>query len=207
MVGVVVNRRHWEQIYETRPADELSWYQREPATSHRLVVAAAPDRSAAIVDVGSGASFLVDRLLDDGYRDVTLVDVSARALEGVRSRLGEPARAVTFVCSDVLDWSPDRAYDVWHDRAAFHFLTDDADRARYVEHVADAVRPGGSLIIATFAADGPTHCSGLPVRRHSAHDLAAAFGAAFMVESSEREEHVTPAGLMQPFTWMVLRRT
>ena len=198
---------HWEEVYATRAANEVSWYQRDPATSVRLVEASSADRSAAIVDVGSGASFLVDRLLDDGYRDITLVDVSARALDGVRTRLGEPARSVTFVCSDALEWSPERAYDVWHDRAAFHFLTDDTDRARYVEVASMSVRPGGALIVATFAADGPTHCSGLPVRRHSAHDLAAAFGACFTVESSEREEHVTPAGVVQPFTWMVLRRS
>jgi len=202
-----VTRDHWEQIYATRPAAELSWYQRDPATSHRLVIAAAPERSAGIVDVGSGTSALVDRLLDDGYRDLTLLDLSAHALADVRTRLGERARAVTFVPSDVLDWSPSRTYDVWHDRAAFHFLTDDTDRARYIDIAREAVRPGGALILATFASEGPTHCSGLPVRRHSAHDLAAAFGAAFAVESSEREEHVTPAGVVQPFTWMVLRRS
>jgi 2-polyprenyl-3-methyl-5-hydroxy-6-metoxy-1,4-benzoquinol methylase len=198
---------HWEEVYATRAADEVSWYQRDPATSVRLVEACAPARSAAIVDVGSGASFLVDRLLDDGYRDVTVVDVSARALEGVRTRLREHARSVTFVCSDVLDWSPERTYDVWHDRAAFHFLTDEVDRAHYVDVARESVRPGGALIVATFAADGPTHCSGLPVRRHSAHDLAAGFGAGFVLESSEREEHVTPAGVVQPFTWTVLRRS
>ena len=198
---------HWEEVYATRAADEVSWYQRDPATSVRLVEALAADRSAGIVDVGSGASFLVDRLLADGYRDVTLVDVSARALDGLRTRLGEPAGSVTFVCSDVLDWSPERTYEVWHDRAAFHFLTDDADRARYVEIAGRSVRPGGALIVATFAADGPTHCSGLPVRRHSAPDLADAFGAWFTVESSEREEHITPVGVVQPFTWMVLRRS
>lgn len=201
-----MNRERWEQIYETRPTDQLSWYQREPAISHRLVVAAAPDRSAAIVDVGSGVSALVDRLLDDGYRGITLVEVSAHALDAVRARLGDRARAVAFVRSDVLDWSPDRAYDVWHDRAVFHFLTADTDRARYVEQATEAVRPGGALIVASFAADGPTHCSGLPVRRHTADDLAGAFAGAFTLQSNEREEHITPAGGRQPLTWAVLRR-
>jgi len=206
MAGVPVKREHWEQIYETRPTDQLSWYQREPATSHRLVTAAAPDRSAAIIDVGSGVSALVDRLLDDGYRDVTLVEVSGHALDAVRARLGDRTPAVVFVRSDVLDWSPDRAYDVWHDRAVFHFLNNDADRARYVERATEAVRPGGALIVASFAADGPTHCSGLPVRRHTADDLAGAFAGGFTLQSNEREEHVTPAGGVQPFTWAVLRR-
>ncbi len=198
---------HWEQIYATRAIDEVSWYQREPAASIRLVEGATQDRSAAIVDVGSGASVLVDRLLADGYRAVTLVDVSARALETVRHRLGTSAGVVTFVASDVLDWVPDRAYDVWHDRAAFHFLSDDRDRARYVDLATRAVRPGGALILATFAADAPTHCSGLPVRRQEANDLAATFRGAFTLESSEREEHVTPAGVVQPFTWAMLRRS
>lgn len=198
---------HWEEIYATRAIDEVSWYQREPATSIRLVEASAPERSAAIVDVGSGASRLVDRLLADGYRVVTLVDVSIHALETVRARLGASSDRVTFVASDVLDWAPQHQYDVWHDRATFHFLTDDRDRARYVDLAARAVQPGGALIIATFAADGPTHCSGLPVLRHEAKDLAAAFGAAFTLASSEREEHVTPAGVLQPFTWVVLHRT
>jgi SAM-dependent methyltransferase len=202
-----MTREHWEQIYETRPADELSWHQRDSATSHRLVVAAAPQRSAAIVDVGSGMSVLVDRLVDDGYRDLTLVEVSAHALDGVRTRLGERARSVTFAEYDVRDWRPDRVYDVWHDRAMFHFLTDEVDRTRYVDVARGAVRPGGALIIATFAADGPTQCSGLPVKRHSAHDLAAVLGDTFTVESSEREEHITPAGVVQPFTWMVFRRS
>ena len=127
-------------------------------------------------------SALVDRLLDDGYRDVTLVEVSAHALDAVRARLGDRARAVAFLRSDVLDWSPDRAYDVWHDRAVFHFLSDDADRARYVERATEAVRPGGALIVASFAADGPTHCSGLPVRRYTADDLAGTFGCVRAVE-------------------------
>jgi trans-aconitate methyltransferase len=113
---------------------------------------------------------------------------------------------VAFVRSDVLDWSPDRAYDVWHDRAVFHFLSNDAERARYVERATEAVRPGGAVIVASFAADGPTHCSGLPVRRHTADDLAGTFASAFTLESNEREEHVTPAGGTQPFTWAVLRR-
>jgi SAM-dependent methyltransferase len=149
---------------------------------------------------------LVDRLLDDGYRDLTLVDVSVRALDAVRSRLGDRAAPVSFVHADVLDWMPGREFDVWHDRAVFHFLTDERDRAAYVERAGAAVRPAGTLIIATFAADGPTQCSGLPVRRHAPADLAHTFGPAFVLEASEREEHVTPAAVIQPFSWAVLRR-
>ena len=198
---------HWDEVYATRATDAVSWYQSEPAISVRLVETSAPERSAAIVDVGGGTSSLVDRLLADGYRALTLVDVSARALETVRARLGALATDVTFVRSDVLTWQIDRAYDVWHDRATFHFLTDERERAAYVELAARGVRPGGTLIIATFAADGPEHCSGLPVRRNDAHDLASTFAATFTLTSSEREEHVTPAGVVQPFTWAVLRRS
>jgi trans-aconitate methyltransferase len=202
-----VSAEHWDEVYATRAIDEVSWYQRDPATSFRLVRAAAADHAGAIVDVGCGASALVDRLLDAGYADVTLVDVSTRALEAARTRLGDRGVGVTFVNSDVLEWRPERDFDVWHDRAAFHFLTDDLERAQYVERAAAAVRPGGTLIVATFAADGPTHCSGLPVQRHDAADLARTFSPEFVLESAEHEEHVTPAGVVQPFTWAVLRRT
>jgi trans-aconitate methyltransferase len=149
----------------------------------------------------------VDRLLDDGYVDLTLLDVSARALEALRTRLGDRATRVRFVHSDVLDWVPERSFDVWHDRAVFHFLTDADARARYADRAAAAVRPGGSLVVATFAADGPTHCSGLPVRRHTPGELARTFAPAFTLAADEREEHVTPAGVVQPFSWVVLRRT
>jgi 2-polyprenyl-3-methyl-5-hydroxy-6-metoxy-1,4-benzoquinol methylase len=202
-----MSAEHWDDIYAVRAVDELSWFQRDPALSFRLVNTTAPDHSGAIVDVGCGASLLVDRLLADGYRDVTLVDVSARALETVRARLGARAEGVTFACTDVTEWTPAREYDVWHDRAVFHFLTEPDDRARYVFRAATVVRTHGSLILATFAADGPTHCSGLPVRRHTADDLARRFAGAFVLQDTWREEHVTPSGVVQPFTWAAFRRT
>jgi len=202
-----MSAEHWDEVYATRGVDQVNWFEPDPATSLRLVEAAAPERSAAIVDVGAGASSLVDRLIDAGYVDVTLLDVSRRALETVRTRLGDRATGVTFVADDVLDWVPERVFDVWHDRVAFHFLIDEVDRARYVERAAATVRPGGTLIVATFAADGPTNCSGLPVHRHEAADLARTFSPAFVLEAAEREEHVTPADLVQPFTWAVLHRS
>ncbi len=197
---------HWDQIYDSRPATELSWYQRHPETSLRLIEEAASGRSAAVVDVGSGASELVDALLARGFTDVTLVDISRRALETVRSRLGSEARRVSFVNQDLLMWIPERRYDVWHDRAVFHFLTEREDRDRYVEIVTDAIGTGGFLILGTFAEDGPTSCSGLPVRRYSADELADVFAQSFSVVGHEREEHLTPSGTAQSFTWVVLRR-
>jgi ubiquinone/menaquinone biosynthesis C-methylase UbiE len=196
---------HWERVYETRSTDEVSWFQAEPSVSRRLVEAAV-GTNGSVVDVGAGASRLVDLLLDDGFADLTVLDVSARALAVVRERLAGRSSAVTWVHGDVLDWHPGRSFDVWHDRAVFHFLTDPEDRSRYVDLVQRVVHPGGTVIVATFAADGPTHCSGLPVSRSDAAGLATVFGEAFMLGHAEREEHLTPSGALQPFTWAVLHR-
>ena len=195
----------WERVYETRSTDEVSWFQAEPSVSRRLVEAAVGTQGS-VVDVGAGASRLVDLLLDDGFSDLTVLDLSARALAVVRQRLGPRSTEVTWVRGDVLDWHPGRSFDVWHDRAVFHFLTDPQDRSRYVELVQRVVHPGGTVIVATFAPDGPTHCSGLPVSRSDAASLATVFGEAFVLGHAEREEHLTPSGAVQPFTWAVLHR-
>jgi SAM-dependent methyltransferase len=198
---------HWERVYATHSSDDVSWYEPEPVTSLRLVEAAARSIRDAIIDVGAGASRLVDRLLDDGFSDVTVLDVSSGALDETRARLGARASSVTFVVGDVLTFAPDREYGVWHDRAVFHFLTTDADRVRYVELAGRAVRPSGKLVIGTFAEDGPTHCSGLPVCRYAADELATAFAPAFALVRHDREEHVTPSGATQPFTWTIFERS
>ena len=198
---------HWENIYETASSTELSWYEREPATSLRLIEEISSDPSAAFIDIGAGTSSLVDRLLAKGFTDVTVLDIAQHALTEVQQRLGDHAAHVTFVHQDVLTWKPDRQYDIWHDRAVFHFLTEPSSRHRYVELTARSIREGGALVLATFAADGgPTQCSGLPVARYAAHDLEDTFAASFSLVETEREEHVTPAGVVQPFTWVVLRR-
>ena len=184
----------------------MSWYQRDPTTSLRLIEAAVSRPSAAVVDVGSGSSELVDHLLARGFTDITLVDISGRALQQVRERLGDQARHVSFLERDVLTWVPDRQYDLWHDRAVFHFLTEPADRDRYVDLTAKAICDGGALVLATFAPDGPTSCSGLPVRRYSRTNLADAFAGPFSAAGSEREDHLTPSGTRQSFTWVALKR-
>jgi 2-polyprenyl-3-methyl-5-hydroxy-6-metoxy-1,4-benzoquinol methylase len=206
-VSVSERGNHWDGVYDRTPWTDVSWYERDPATSLRLIEEVADGPSAAVVDVGAGASLLVDTLLAHGFTDLTVLDISERALSEVRQRLGKDAQLVTFVEQDVLTWTPDRHYDIWHDRAVFHFLTEPTDRGRYVEIAASAVRSGGSLVLATFAEDGPMQCSGLPVCRYSAEDLAEAFSASFSLTQHEREEHVTPRGVVQPFTWVVLRRT
>jgi SAM-dependent methyltransferase len=197
----------WENVYATLMSTELSWYEREPTTSLRLVEEAAPGPSAAVVDIGAGVSTLVDRLLADRFGDVTVLDISQHALDLVRERLGERAeQAVTFVHEHVVKWKPSRTFDVWHDRAVFHFLTDPTARDRYVDLAARSIPAGGTLILATFALDGPTRCSGLPVTGYSATDLEETFSAHFKLVQSEREDHVTPGGVVQPFTWAVLER-
>ncbi len=199
-------RRHWEHVYATGGARGVSWFQPLPETSLALIAELGTPTDAAIIDVGGGASRLAGRLLAIGFSDVTVLDLSARSLEVARSELGARAAQVLWIEQDVLNWIPQRQYDLWHDRALFHFLVDPAHRKRYLETVAAAVRIGGRALIATFADDGPDRCSGLPVARYDADGLVAAFGAAFVKLTSHREEHRTPTGVLQPFTWVTLER-
>lgn len=208
---------HWDTVYGTKATDEVSWFQRQPTTSQRLLTSVSSP-SGGVIDVGAGASTLVDALLDAGWSDVTALDVSAKALALVRDRISDRASdqahdlprertgSASFVVADVLTWQPGRTYDAWHDRAVFHFLVQPDQREQYVATASRAVRSGGVLVLATFAADGPTRCSGLPTSRYDADALAAVFAPGFTLEHSEREEHVTPGSAVQPFTWAVLRR-
>lgn len=198
---------HWDDIYATRPSTELSWHKGEPKISLRLIEQITHGQPAVIIDIGAGTSLLVDHLVARRFTDVTLLDVSEHALAEVRERLGAHAEHVTFIHSDVTTRTPDRRYDIWHDRAVFHFLTEQTDRDRYVAIASDAVRSGGSLVLATFAKDGPTRCSGLQVCRYATDELATIFSQTFVLIEHEREEHVTPSGMIQSFTWVVLQRT
>lgn len=197
---------HWESVYSSTRTDEVSWFQSEPERSLRHITSvAAPDQS--VVDVGAGASLLVDRLLDVGYRDITLVDISGQALAAVSDRLRGRAGDVAFTQADLLDWQPERTFDVWHDRAVFHFLTRRGDQDRYVALAESAIASGGHLVVSTFALGGPTRCSGLEVARYDTANLAEQFSPGFILVDSDREEHRTPWGAVQPFTWVILRRT
>jgi trans-aconitate methyltransferase len=195
---------HWEQIYRDRGPREVSWFQADPAISAELIVAAAAgDRTVPVIDIGGGASLLAATLATSGFTDVTVLDISARALQA--SRRQDPTGTVSFLRADVLGWRPPRRWEVWHDRAVFHFLTGPQNRAGYLAALRQGLRPGGTLVLATFAPDGPTHCSGLPVARYSAQDLASELGEEFTVTAARTEQHHTPAGAIQPFTWISAR--
>jgi SAM-dependent methyltransferase len=197
---------HWNQVYATKSADRVSWFQPQAEMSMRLIAGAGATRNSAIIDIGAGASMLVDELLDARFADVTLLDISERALVGTKERLGARAAEVHWIVGDILEWSPARSYDIWHDRAVFHFLTDERDRAVYRATLLKGLRNGGALIIGTFAEDGPEKCSGLPVQRWSADALADALGSEFRLVEALRQNHSTPWGSVQPFMWARFER-
>ena len=197
---------HWENIYETKPANSVSWFQPSARSSLDMIHATGIERTTPVIDIGGGASVLVDELLDDGFLDVTVLDIAAPALKVSQQRLHSRACLVHWIVADVLAWKPERSYGLWHDRAVFHFLTDAQDRLNYRDTVERALVPGGWLILATFAEDGPERCSGLPVQRWSADALAAEWGDGFELIQNLREVHSTPWGAAQSFTWCRFRR-
>jgi SAM-dependent methyltransferase len=200
------SKSHWSNIYQTKTTTDVSWYQARPTLSLDLITATGIAKSGRIIDVGGGASTLVDHLLDDGYRDVTVLDISGEALGAAQQRLGERAAAVTWIEGDITTVDlPEHGYDLWHDRAVFHFLTQQQQQQRYVAQARAAVKPGRHVIVATFAADGPEQCSGLTVARYDASALHGAFGDGFDLISSRAETHTTPWGSAQKFTYCYCR--
>ncbi len=195
--------RHWDFAYTERGVEGVSWYQPVPQTSLELIEALEIPHEAGVIDIGGGASLLADCLVERQFSDVTVLDVSESALGEVQSRLRDSP--VIRLRADVRDWDPPRRYDLWHDRALFHFLVTDADRSRYLETLRAATSPGGFLIVATFAPDGPEVCSGLPVARYSSDDLSHSLGPMFEPLETRREVHTTPRGSAQPFTWVAGR--
>lgn len=195
---------HWDRAWDHRDPGGTSWYQLVPTISLALIDIAAPGPDAGIVDVGGGASYLVDHLLARGHTDVTVVDIAAAALAYAQSRLTDRPEVHWFV-ADATTWQPGRTFDLWHDRAVFHFLTDQAQRASYVRTATQSIVAGGHLIIGTFALDGPTMCSGLPVQQYDAVSLAEEFDVGFRLIHSAIDVHVTPSGATQRFTFVVLQ--
>ena len=190
---------HWQNVYTTKAENEVSWYQETPVPSLDLIAATGLSKDGSIIDVGGGASRLVDSLLDRGFHQITILDLSASALEEVKKRLGRRADGIEWIAADITTWEPASRYDLWHDRAAFHFLTEPRDRDAYVVRLKKAVRPGGHVIIATFAPDGPERCSGLPIVRYDPEALAGTLGPDFELIESRRHDHVTPGGNTQRF--------
>jgi SAM-dependent methyltransferase len=198
---------HWETVYAGKAEGETSWFRPHLDLSLQLIDSLGLAPLAPIIDIGGGRSTLVDDLLARGYRDLTVLDLSATALAQARDRLGRAAEGIHWIAGDVLQADlPASRYSLWHDRAAFHFLTGEAEQDRYVARVRESLRPGGHVLVATFATDGPERCSGLPVCRYDADSLAQRFGAGFERVGEHRELHRTPFDSVQPFTFLLLRR-
>lgn len=198
---------HWEKVYrEKDPTADVSWFQARPALSLELIAATNLDKSAPLIDVGGGASLLADCLLDAGFVDVSVLDVSTAALDHSRRRLGARAQSVHWIEADITAHEPSRSFHLWHDRAVFHFLTTPEQRERYVSALRRALVPTGHVILATFAKDGPTRCSGLEVCRHDARSICAELGEEFRLLEQRSETHLTPWQSEQQFSWFRFRR-
>jgi len=199
-------RAHWDKTYTEKSEDRVSWYQPRPQRSLDLIEAAAPDRAASVIDVGGGASLLADALLADGYSDLTVLDISDVALARAKARLGPDAGKLSWIVADITEWTPPRTWDVWHDRAVFHFLTDTANQDAYIAALRRGTHLGSAVILSTFALSGPERCSGLPVQRYSPETLAARLGSDFTMYDQAGETHATPFGTTQNFTYAAFRR-
>lgn len=206
MTGAAASTPDWNKIYLSKGESDVSWYQQAASTSISLLDRLSVPASASVLDVGAGASRFVDAVLDRGHTQVTALDLAMSGLEIARRRLGPRGAIPTWHAADLLRWRPARPFDIWHDRAVFHFLTKYEDRRRYRDTLMASTAAESLVILATFAPDGPTRCSGRTVERYSADALAHEIGAGFDVVLSDREAHITPTGVAQPFTWLVLRR-
>jgi SAM-dependent methyltransferase len=195
------NKAHWEHVYATKATTSVSWYQPVPERSLEFIRATGEPSAAPILDVGGGASTLVDHLLDAGYSDVSVLDISMGALGHAQARLGDRAARVAWIEADITRFQPTRSFAIWHDRAVFHFLTNAEDRERYLQVLRKALRAGGQLVLATFGPEGPTRCSGLEVHRYSVPELGAVLGPGFALRAHRIDEHRTPMGTLQQFLY------
>lgn len=202
------NRKaHWDGVYGATTENQLSWHKDDPQVSLDFVRIAGATEQSSVIDIGGGTSRFVGSLLAMGLRDVTILELSRVALDASRDRLGAKGDTVTWIAADITRRAPDRTYDLWHDRAVFHFLVDPAERAAYLRSLVQGVRVGGHAIIATFAPDGPEKCSGLPVARYSPQDIAALVSENFDMVTHRHHLHQTPSGKGQSFQFSLLRRT
>lgn len=192
-------KEHWETIYQTKEPHQVSWTQIVPKTSLQLIQASALPKDARIIDVGGGDSLLVDHLLDLGYENISVLDISNAAIERAKKRLGERQTKINWIVSDIINFNPKKNYDCWHDRAAFHFLTNENEVKKYVEMVNQSLKPGSSLIIGTFSDKGPEKCSGITIQQYSESSLEERFSDSFSKEECLRTEHKTPFETLQNF--------
>lgn len=202
----VSRRDHWEAVYTSKQPDEVSWYQAEPQMSLELIRATETGHNARVLDVGGGTSVLVDRLLEEGFENVGVLDISSAALSSARQRLGDSSASVEWIQADILDYRTGSSWDVWHDRAVFHFLVDPVDRARYEETLHSSVQEGGHVIIATFGPEGPRRCSGLETLRCTPQDIERELGGSVRLVEARTESHRTPSGVDQQFVYARLVR-
>lgn len=196
---------HWEGVYATKRESEVSWFQHNPTPSLELIEAIGATPETPLIDIGGGASRLVDNLLARGFRALSVLDLSATALDAAKSRLGAQAESVEWIVADATLWEPTETYGIWHDRAAFHFLIEERDRAAYIVRMKKALRAGGHAIVATFAPDGPERCSGLPIMRYDAETLSRTLGRGFELIETRRHSHATPWGSTQSFQFSAFR--
>jgi len=199
-------KKHWEDVYTKKTPTEVSWYQIEPTISLELIKFTEIGHTSKILDVGGGASVLVDKLLDQGFQNLTVLDISSKSLDFAKKRLGELAAQVSWIEADVTEFDPPQKYDLWHDRAVFHFLTDPNDRKKYVRNMEKALNPRGHAIIAAFAIDGPPKCSGLDVERYSPEKMKNELGDSFELIKSIKEVHVTPWDSEQKFIYCYFKK-
>ncbi len=198
-------KEHWESIYQTKKSNEVSWYQENPKTSLDLISETGIDKNAKIIDIGTGASKLVDNLLASGFRNITVLDVSSSALNIAEKSLGDRANNVKWVVADLREFETNDKYDIWHDRAVLHFLTEEEDISKYVERVRQLLKPNGYLIVSTFSENGPKKCSGLDIKQYSEDSMVKLFSGFKHIKSFE-EEHLTPWGASQIFIWSIFRK-
>src|SRR3989344_3628624 len=200
-------KQHWEKVFETKNPGEVSWHQSNPKTSVKLILSTHPDKDAHIIDIGGGDSNLADKLLDLGFKNISVLDVSLKALKKSQQRLGVKARRVKWISSDIRKFETSNRFEIWHDRAAFHFLTNDNDIKRYVKLTGEYIKPGGYLIISTFSLEGPKKCSGLDIRQYSEDSMKKIFYEGFEHIKSLEEIHHTPFQTQQSFIWNVFRKS
>ena len=203
---MIDRRKHWNDTYTAKADDQVSWFQVKPERSLALIAEAAPDRSAPIIDIGGGASRLADTLLALGYSDITVLDIAEAGLARSKARLGAQANKLSWIVADVTEWRPQRRWQVWHDRAVFHFLTEREAQDAYIAALKRGTTTGSSVIMATFALAGPERCSGLPVQRYSPATLAKRLGGEFALYAEDEESHATPFNTTQQFQYAAFRR-